>query len=240
MADMKTMYGMIKQNIVIPAYSLKSVFFDTVNPKYFRVHNQGNGTLYCGTSHQPTDRQYDFAVGGLKMQMYAEPTERSVLFLYNPTGSDIPATVLTFQAKFDPLALILANMSLDFSGTTVETNGAIDSFKTSLPEGFNHLGGVNIDNPEALAPQLAENGSPYYSSVTAYSKTNASGTTAINSSGKCVVHFLTNDGEGDLNLTLGGQTLPIKSGETIQNLKFSGAISVSGTGYSFRALVSKG
>lgn len=145
MSDMKTLYGMKKQNLVIPAYSMQSVFFDTINPNYFRVHNQGAGTLYCGTSHQPTDRQYDFAVGGEKMQAYAEPTGRSVLFLYNPTGSPIPATILTFKAPFDPLALVLANLSLDFSGTKIETSGTIESFKTPLPAGANKIGSVEIE-----------------------------------------------------------------------------------------------
>lgn len=145
MTSMKQLYGMQRQDLVIPAYTMKSVFFDTINPNYFRVHNQGAGTLYCGTSHQPTTKQYDFAVGGDKLQTYAEPTGRSVLFIYNPTGSEIPVTLLTFKAEFDPLALVLSNISLDFSGTTIETSGTIESFKTSLPAGANKIGSVEIE-----------------------------------------------------------------------------------------------
>lgn len=139
--------GLLRQRIVAKAYEVTEVeFFDGIKPNYFRVTNNGSGRLFFACTRTPTAINYDFVCDGENVAMWCEPHERNRLFIFNPTGSDIAVDVMSFYAPFDPLALAFTALKLDFSATSIETSTAIDSFKTSLPSGDNHIGSVSVDN----------------------------------------------------------------------------------------------
>jgi len=145
MADRKTLSALTKVRVEIPAYSTNIVDYMDTKPNYFRVQNQGDATIYCGLASMPTDKSFDFSVKGQTMKMYAEPFKRPKLYLYNPSGSPVTAIVVSFQADFDPLAIALSEIQLDFSAATLEVDSTISSFKAALPTGSNKIGKVDLD-----------------------------------------------------------------------------------------------
>ena len=145
MSDKVTMSNFNRQVIVIPAYEVASVDFMGVLPNYFRVQNSGSATIYCSPNNIPTKNRYDFSVSGGGLSMYAEPTTKSKLHIYNPAGSPVTCTVITFAAGFDPLILALSNIEVDMP-TSIETSNVIGGFSVSLPQGSNTIGKVDVNN----------------------------------------------------------------------------------------------
>lgn len=146
MSDKATYTALSKQEVVIPAYSVVTIDYMDTTPNYFRVQNQGETAIYCGTSAIPTNHKYDFMVAPKGMKMFAEPFKRAKLYLFNPSGTEIRAVALTFQAEFDPLALALSEISLDFSSLQLESNMVISGFNSALPTGNNKIGKVEVTN----------------------------------------------------------------------------------------------
>lgn len=146
MADKATYSALQKKLVEIPAFNVATVDYLDTQPNYFRVQNNGDGTVYCATSHIPTRTHYDFIVNGASIKMFAEPFYRSKLYIFNPTGNPINVTVLSFRADFDPLALALSDLEIDLSSKELEATSTISGFETSLPEGYNHIGKVEVEN----------------------------------------------------------------------------------------------
>ena len=142
--DKKTYTGLTKQTVTVAPYSTTRIDYNDTKPNYYRVQNLGKGTIYCGTSHIPTVNNYDFLCYKESIKMYAEPFNRNALYIYNPTGSEISAIVLSFSAEFDPLTLALSEINLDLSAQEIALSTNISSFESPLPQGTNTIGSVNI------------------------------------------------------------------------------------------------
>ena len=145
MADKKTYTGLSKNYATVPAFSITTIDYLDTKPNYFRVQNRGTTELYCSTNNMPTAKHYDFAVAGKKMKMFAEPYNRTRLYIFNPSGSDVEVAVLSFQAEFEPLTLALSEIEVEMP-KEFETSMAINSFNASLPTGNNKIGKVEITN----------------------------------------------------------------------------------------------
>ena len=145
MSDKLAMSNFNRQVISIPAYEVATVDFMGVLPNYFRVQNTGSATIFCSPNNIPTKNRYDFSVSGGGLSMYAEPTTKSKLHIYNPAGSAVVCTVITFAAEFDPLILALSNIEVDMP-SSIETSNIIGGFSASLPEGSNTIGKVGVTN----------------------------------------------------------------------------------------------
>ena len=143
MTDKKTYTGLSKNYATVPAFSITTIDYLDTKPNYFRVQNRGTTELYCSTNNMPTTKHYDFAVAGNKMKMFAEPYNRTRLYIFNPSGSDVEVAVLSFQAEFDPLALALSEIEIEVP-SNFETSSVINSFNTSLPTGNNKIGKVEV------------------------------------------------------------------------------------------------
>ena len=150
MADKKTYTGLSKNYATVPAFSITTIEYMDTKPNYFRVQNRGTTELYCSTNNMPTTKHYDFAVAGKKMKMFAEPYNRTRLYIFNPSGSDVEIAVLSFQAEFDPLTLALSEIEVEIP-SNFEVTTAITSFNTSLPTGNNKIGKVEVTNGPASA-----------------------------------------------------------------------------------------
>ena len=288
MADKKTYTGLSKNYATVPAFSITTIDYLDTKPNYFRVQNRGTTELYCSTNNMPTTKHYDFAVPGKKMKMFAEPYNRTRLYIFNPSGTDVEVAALSFQAEFDPLTLALSEIEVEVP-SNFETSTAITSFNASLPTGNNKIGKVEVTNgPSAeniiaiqeasdeiaarmnqllasapvsgrfnlanimVALELFALANTFHKNVKVHEGKNQTNPYFIISSNVekyIAVHMLTNDGEGDLTLTIrshispGGDTtaqnLTLKAGESISDLKFQGQeLTVKGTNFSFRALVS--
>lgn len=141
----QTMSNFNRQVVIVPAYEVATVDFMGVIPNYFRVQNGGASTIYCSANNIPTKNRYDFSVSGGGLSMYAEPNTKSKLHIYNPTGSAITCTVITFAGEFDPMILALSNIEVDMPNN-IETSNVIGGFSASLPVGANKIGKVDVDN----------------------------------------------------------------------------------------------
>ena len=119
--------------------------FKENTPNYFRVSNNGTSTIYCSTSSYPTSTQYDFKVDGGQSKVFAEPYYRDRIYFYNPSISEnIPVTVKSFSAEFDPSVFALGELGMEVTGQ-VTTDGIIKGFETSLPRGNNIIGSVDVN-----------------------------------------------------------------------------------------------
>ena len=145
MADKKTYTGLSKNYATVPAFSITTIDYLDTKPNYFRVQNRGATEIYCSTNNMPTTKHYDFAVAGKKMKMFAEPYNRTRLYIFNPSGSDVEVAVLSFQAEFEPLTLALSEIEVEMP-KEFETSMAITSFNAPLPTGNNKIGKVEITN----------------------------------------------------------------------------------------------
>lgn len=143
MPDKKTYTGLSKNYATVPAFSITTIDYLDTKPNYFRVQNRGTTEIYCSTNNMPTTKHYDFAVAGKKMKMFAEPYNRTRLYIFNPSGSDVEVAVLSFQAEFDPLTLALSEIEIEVP-STFETASVINSFNAPLPTGNNKIGKVEV------------------------------------------------------------------------------------------------
>lgn len=282
MADKKTYTGLSKNYATVPAFSITTIDYLDTKPNYFRVQNRGTTEIYCSTNNMPTTKHYDFAVAGKKMKMFAEPYNRTRLYIFNPSGSDIEVAVLSFQAEFEPLTLALSEIEVEMP-SSFESSMVINSFNASLPAGNNKIGKVDVTNapsaadvtsiktntnnilsklaylmsttpssPEglklydimsALGALAAAN--TFFGKVSTFEENEKSTDTVLCTNKSCVIHMLTNDGAGNLVIKIKGKedaqvsNLTLKTGESIADLKIDAAsITVSGTNYSFRAMIS--
>ena len=145
MSDKKTYTGLSKNYATVPAFSITTIDYLDTKPNYFRVQNRGTTEIYCSTNNMPTTKHYDFAVAGKKMKMFAEPYNRTRLYIFNPSGSDVEVAVLSFQAEFEPLTLALSEIEVEMP-KEFETSMAITSFNAPLPSGNNKIGKVEVTN----------------------------------------------------------------------------------------------
>lgn len=150
MADKKTYTGLSKNYATVPAFSITTIDYLDTQPNYFRVQNRGTTEIYCSTNNMPTTKHYDFAVAGKKMKMFAEPYNRTRLYIFNPSGSDVEVAVLSFQAEFEPLTLALSEIEVEMP-KDFESSMAITSFNAPLPTGNNKIGKVEVTNGVSAA-----------------------------------------------------------------------------------------
>lgn len=281
MADKKTYTGLSKNYATVPAFSITTIDYLDTKPNYFRVQNRGTTEIYCSTNNMPTTKHYDFAVAGKKMKMFAEPYNRTRLYIFNPSGTDVEVAVLSFQAEFEPLTLALSEIEVEMP-SSFESSMVINSFNASLPAGNNKIGKVEITNAPAaadvtsiktntnnilskLAYLMSTPSSPegiklydimsalgalaaantFFDNVSTFEENEKSTDTVLCTNKACVIHMLTNDGAGNLVIKIEGKqdtkvsSLTLKTGESIADLKIDAAsITVSGTNYSFRAMIS--
>lgn len=282
MADKKTYTGLSKNYATVPAFSITTIDYLDTKPNYFRVQNRGTTELYCSTNNMPTTKHYDFAVPGKKMKMFAEPYNRTRLYIFNPSGTDVEVAVLSFQAEFEPLTLALSEIEVEMP-SSFESSMVINSFNAPLPTGNNKIGKVEVINAPAAAdvsniktntnnilsklaylmsntpssqeglnlyaimtalePLAAAN--TFFSKVSTFEENEKSTDTVLCTNKICVIHMLTNDGAGNLVLKIKGigdaqvSSLTLKTGESIADLKIDAeSITVAGTNYSFRAMIS--
>lgn len=135
-----------RREISIGAYQTAAIDFIDGKPNYFRVQNPNNTFIYCGTTRHPSESMYDFSVAPNKAKAYAEPFQRSRLYVFNPSGNTINVIVVSMAAEYDPLSMMIGDMEVDFSASSVAVTSSIDSFNTSLPAGSNMIGKVQVSS----------------------------------------------------------------------------------------------
>lgn len=256
--------GLKRSLMTVPARGTASFDFTTNQPNYFRVHNRGTGRIYGSTGSMPTQNNYEFYVDGEKVKLYAQPNASNRLYIYNPSGSDVTVVCVSFYAEFDPLAYALGDLEV-YVPDAIQATSVISSFNTPLPIGNNTIGKVGLSSPipagsnkigsvdvanlkdySAALAEIGENTGGFLDNVNAWEESGASGTKEINSSltGKVHIHVLSNDGDTDIGVQFTNNsnsqvsTFTLKAGETIQDLKFIGKVYLTGSNYTYRAMVS--
>ena len=157
MAEAKTVSysALSKKTVEVPAYSVYTVEYMDTLPNYFNVQNMGATPIYCGTSSIPTRSKYDFVSPAEGMKMYAEPYNRSRLYLFNPSGTPITCAILSFRAPFDPLTLAMSSIAVTIDTSDLQVSNIITGFNASLPTGSNNIGKVEVSNQKDYSSALA-------------------------------------------------------------------------------------
>lgn len=148
--------GLRKMSLEIPPYSMGTFDYMTNPPNYFRLQNRGDSTVYCSTGNIPTEKVYDFIVGGTKTKMYAQPNYSNKLFVFNPSGSPVEVVCVSFSAEFDPLTLAFSEIEISMPDS-IESNQVISGFNASLPTGNNHIGSVDVVGLATLSTMAKQN-----------------------------------------------------------------------------------
>ena len=132
-----------RQKFIIPKNSVHQIQFNGNNPNYYRVNNLGETTLYFATNNTPREDLYDFKCSPNSISNYAEPFQREFLYCYNPHNVDVEILITYWSGEFDPAFIAFGESTLNVEGT-IKTDGVINSFNTSLPEGNNTIGKIEL------------------------------------------------------------------------------------------------
>ena len=147
-------YSALSRKVVsVAPYNVLTVDYLDSKPNYFRVQNTGETAIYCSASKVPNAQDYDFMVKAASMKCHAEPFNKTRFYIYNPSGNAITVIITSFEAEFDPLAMVLGNIEVDMPNT-IESNTAISSFKSPLPAGSNKIGSVALEKDAAYIAAL--------------------------------------------------------------------------------------
>ena len=145
MSDIKSYSALSRRVVDVAPFNVMTVDYVDTKPNYFRVQNTGGTAIYCSASKVPSTQDYDFMVKADSMKCHAEPFNKTRFYIYNPSGSTIRVIITSFEAEFDPLAMVLGNIEVDMP-STIESNTAISAFKSALPAGSNKIGKVDLTN----------------------------------------------------------------------------------------------
>lgn len=154
MADIKSYSALSRKVVTVAPFNVLTVDYLDTKPNYFRVQNTGSTAIYCSASKVPNTTDYDFMVKAASMKCHAEPFNKTRFYIYNPSGSAITVIITSFEAEFDPLAMVLGNIEVDMPNT-IESNTAISSFKSPLPAGSNKIGSVALEKDTDYLNALA-------------------------------------------------------------------------------------
>lgn len=120
------------------------------------------------------------------------------------------------------------------------TNGQltdiVNALKGAIPAGTNKIGTVDIANSTQLSNILAELKKVEYGIFNSGNSA-GTGTTISATSGRKItgITFLSNDGEGDLSVTVGTSTFTLKAGEVLDNFKvYVDSVTILGNGIPYR------
>ena len=149
---------------------------------------------------------------------------------------------------------------MGISGTVVPSNAAdVTNIKSNVGDIQSKLNSLLAETPISGKTTLVDivyallqisdvmtkiHSEEFANKVSTYEETNANGEKILCESGYTVIHLLTNDGENDFNLCLFGSSdtayrnIKIKAGESISDFKFFGKVKLTGSGYSYRAMIS--
>lgn len=140
MADLT---GILRQTFTVAAQSIKTIDFKDKQPNYFHIQNIGTGVIYFSVHGMPTAAYYDMKIDGGSIGTFTDTYQQPEAYIYNPSTEDVNVIMLSFSAPFDPAVLAQANKQITIGGT-IETDGVVKGFQTSLPSGTNKIGNVGI------------------------------------------------------------------------------------------------
>lgn len=126
-------------------------FLDT-KPNMFIIHNRSNIPLQCSINRPVKSKRVgtsieyrgDFSIKANDFSVIGFPTPATKLFFMNVAPSTADITIFSIYDKFD--INILKNMNVEMSDVEVNSDGVINSFNCSLPQGDNKIGKVEVTN----------------------------------------------------------------------------------------------
>lgn len=206
------MKNFTRRALTVQPYSVLTVDFNGTYPNYFRVNNGGANRIYAGITSIPSRRLYDFAVEAGQVRMYCTDKGYPKLFIFNPGGSAIDIIVSSFNDEFSPEVLAFTDFNIadnEDTSMTVEIGG----FTEPLPSGTNNIGVVSLSAADrALLEELQQ----VVTLKTGYGSANQTFSEDI-----AEIVFFSNDGENDMTITIGSETITVKAGEVLNHLKCS-------------------
>ena len=258
-----------RQLITIPANSVESVSFMDTNPNSIYIKNNGAVTIYCGFNYTPSAENCELSIMAGLAKTYGEQRPFARFMVYNPSANPVMINVISWEASlFDP-ALLQGDISVTGDlENVIKYDGVITGFTSALPEGSNHIGSVNVNNPTLTAAQAAQiitlltairdkeisvdGGSGESFTLPEYHTELTSNNLVIDDeyseSGKGKITFLSNDGSYSGTLVTAdasgnyGNGIEIKAGEVISDISFSGGfklIANGGSNFIYRIAVTK-
>ena len=263
--DRSSFTGYRNNPYTVEKSSVLTIDFYDSEPTFFRIQNFGTQTLYCSCHRMPTLTMYDFKIEPGTANIWVEPVRQSKLHIYNPGAVDVNCKVMSLYTPFEASALAMSGLKIELDTSNLELSSKITSITTPLPSGSNKIGSVGLSG--AIPAGTNKIGSVDVANLIDYTaalneindllhmnvplnlycdeNTNVSGQTVVNGMSYCHIHILSNDGNTDMILTFqdskqNTSSFTLKAGETIQDFKFVGSLTLSGTNYSYRVMFSLG
>lgn len=152
------MANLQKQIVEVPSKATVTVQIPHLPANYFRIQNSSAVTVYCGLTHMPTKKLFEFKVPAGEARLYCEDKLYSHIYIYNDGTETADLILYTFQAPFEPTALAMTDIGGSGDGEN-RYLGEVDvvGFTQSLPTGNNHIGQMTVANPpKDYEPKLDE------------------------------------------------------------------------------------
>lgn len=114
-------------------------------PNIFLIGNKNDVLLYGGIEKIPSVKSYEYLIEKNNFSVMARPVPSSVIWILNPSESEVEVSIYHVLGEFD--VSMLRNMnSIISSLESSKFDGVIKEFDCSLPSGSNRIGKVLLDS----------------------------------------------------------------------------------------------
>ena len=146
-----------RQLIEIPAKTVYDVPFMDTRPNSVYVRNNGDTNIYIGFHFTPSAKSCDLEIKPGSVKTYGEQNPFGRMLIYNDSANPAPVIVTSWEADFFDPSLLQGDIDLTADlKNTIQYDGVIRGFESSLPAGGNIIGGVNVMNAAWTAEKIAE------------------------------------------------------------------------------------
>ncbi len=114
-----------KDKYTIKAESTATISFMGARPNYYKITNGGATPLYLGVSMMPTEDFFDMKIPSGTTKLYVDAYGHDEVYIYNPSIKDTNIIITSFTSEFNPLVLAMSDIGQDFA--EVEFSGQVDA-----------------------------------------------------------------------------------------------------------------
>ena len=211
----------------IPPKTYKEIYFNNpLEPNVFWIKNLSKCDIYVGLDSVPTAQLYDKHILPLSDDVTGEPRHKNKIFILN-NGNEM-AQIIVYSDRQESFDFNLLKKNTDTIITGVKDGLSIDVNDNGLNELFDDLiiEGANGDKHLKVYHNALSTLSNCFDgnrmrvkqieSWNIYAGTATNVTTIANNIYN--IHFISNDGNSPVTLTIGGKKIPLNAGEVISDI----------------------
>jgi len=133
-----------EQIVTILPGQVHTVQFSDTQPNHYYINNLSTSDVYLGITKLPNPTKYDLYVGPSEQRVTGREKGVQQIYLHNDSANPATVELTTFAKPFDPT--ILLSVSQQSGSAARPSSNIITGFTASLPQGFNHIGSVRVDD----------------------------------------------------------------------------------------------